>query len=362
MTEKEKKKFDRSNRLCNQRRIYYAFFLLNAVILTNVTECSPHNSDLVISSDDVMCALLDSMYVNKDFDNEIAKSLEITKNFATDPAFEFGTKFPLAILACLDGFEAYAGSIIPVMLDTVKEEFENKGSLARIIIAHETRTEIRKSIIDSNIIIVSILDPLKTMKNNIVGVCSHLEASHRDLFKIVMQLSSRNYDFRKFPSATSQLLLQIAPITTMIAQQIPYLEWNTKANCKLRSLFEDLFRHAVLHRLQKVDLACVESSQCEFHYNDLISSTMKNELNVNISKPEQNYIRCSKNRKGDFTIKDNLEFIRSKGYTHFHGDMSCVQDYFSLLRYRIESHFAKAVNMLDRRCSNSRGTKTGNLH
>lgn len=186
-----------------------------------------------------------------------------------------------------------------------------------------------------NLIIQSILKPLQIMRRNIGGVCTHLESSHRDLYKMVLQLSSQNYGFRNFPSATSQLLLTIGPVATMISQHIPYLEWNTKVNFKLRNLFEDLFQHALLHRFQKIDIVCMRSSQCELHYNDLVSSTLKNKLDTSISKPERDYIRCSKYREGDFMIKDNLEFIRNKQKSTYYGDMSCIRDYFSLVRHRI---------------------------
>lgn len=338
----------------------FSYLIFKAVVLITIKECMANS--LQIPNSEIKCALLDSMYLNEDFENEVAKSLEVTNNFAADPAFEFATKFPLAIVACLDGFEAYAGSIVPVILDAMKEEHENKGSLAGIIELHEKRTEIRSCIIYDNLIIQSILEPLRTMRRNIGGVCTHLESAHRDLYKMVLQLSSRNYGFRNVPSATSQLLLTIAPVATMISQHIPYLEWNTKANCKLRNLFEDLFQHALLHRFQKIDIACIESLQCQLHYNDLVSSTLKNKLNTSILKPERDYIRCSKNREGDFAIKDNLEFIRNERTTTYYGDMLCLRDYFSLVRHRLESHFAKAIIMLSRRCSNFRGTPTGNIH
>lgn len=58
-------------------------------------------------------------------------------------------------------------------------------------------------------------------------------------------------------------------------------------------------------------------------------------------------------------IRDNLEYARENEITAYTGGSSCVNDYFNLIRYRLESQFSKAFNMLDKTCSNSRGEPTG---
>lgn len=73
-------------------------------------------------------------------------------------------------------------------------------------------------------------------------------------------------------------------------------------------------------------------------------------------------IRCQKDSDdGVFTIRDNLEYGKGNKITAYTGDESCVNEYFSLVKYRLESAFSKYFKMLDKTCTNSRGSPTGNL-
>lgn len=50
----------------------------------------------------------------------------MTSNLAGDPLTDFSVKLPAAIMSCAAEYDAFAGAIIPVFFDTMKEEYENK--------------------------------------------------------------------------------------------------------------------------------------------------------------------------------------------------------------------------------------------
>lgn len=182
---------------------------------------------------DVKFAILDGLFVNENFDTEIEKSLEVTNNIVDSPAYTVAVKFPLAVLTCMDGAEKFAGALLPIIFDTMKEQYENKGSLARVIAENDHREMVRIGIIEKNLDIKTILFSFKKIKKYPGGMCSLLETAHKSLNAIVVEFASEELYYRKFPSATSQVLLTIAPIASMIAQHVPYLEWQTDMNCKI---------------------------------------------------------------------------------------------------------------------------------
>ena len=57
----------------------------------------------------------------------------MTANLPADSLNDFSLILSLAFLSPLDGYEAYAGAILPVLYDTLKEEYERKDSLCRVI-------------------------------------------------------------------------------------------------------------------------------------------------------------------------------------------------------------------------------------
>jgi len=210
-----------------------------------------------ILSAEIHCALLDSMYLSKDFEDEILSALERTTNFATDPLINFSVKLPSAIISCAASYEALAGAIIPVLFDTMKEEYENKDSLGKIIDTFERKNAVYYGIVEKGIIISKMLFSLKKLSKYPVTICSVLKNTHNDLHTIVLHFASRNLSYRDYPSATAQLMLTIAPTATMIAKTLPYLEWMTDMNCRLRDLFDDYYQLALLHRFRRIKVTSI---------------------------------------------------------------------------------------------------------
>lgn len=317
----------------------------------------------VISSSDIDCAVLDSMYVNKDFEGAISSALERTTNLAGDPLIDFGVKLASAIMSCAADYKAFAGAIAPIFFDTLKEEYENKQSLGKIIDTFEKRNEIHNGIVEKGITISKVLFSLKKVFEYPVTICSVLRYAHNDLNTIVLHFASRNLPYRNFPSATAQLMLAIAPMATMIARTLPYLEWETEMNCRLRDLFDDYYQLSLLHRLRRIKVTSKWHLQGDLTFNLVASSVLRNKLNRNVNGSYDSDISCRRSGDDDdiFTIRDNLEYIKGNKITAYTGDASCVYDYFSLVKYRMDSVFGKSFKMLDKTCSNSRGSPTGNI-
>ncbi|XP_031634259.1 uncharacterized protein LOC116347695 [Contarinia nasturtii] len=314
----------------------------------------------VISSSDIHCAVLDSMYINEDFEGEISSALERTTNLAGNPLIDFSVKLPSAIISCAADYEAFSGAIIPVFFDTLKEEFENKESLGKIIDTFERRNEVHNGIVEKGITISKVLFSLKKVSEYPATICSVLKYAHNDLHTIVLHFASRNLPYRNFPSATAQLMLAIAPMATMIARTLPYLEWGTEMNCRLRDLFDDYYQLSLLHRFRRIEVTSRWKLQGELIFNIVASSALRNKLNRNVSGSYDSNIKCRRSSDDDiFTIRDNLEYVKGNKITAYTGDASCVYDYFSLVKYRMESVFGKSFKMLDKTCSNSRGFPTG---
>lgn len=314
-----------------------------------------------VSSSDIHCAILDSMYVSKDFEDQISSALERTSNLAANPLIDFSVKLPSAIISCAATYESFAGALIPVFFDTLKEEYENKESLAKIIEKFENRNEVHNGILEKGITISKVLFSLKKISEYPATICSVLKNNHQDLQTIVLHFASRNLAYRNFPSATAQLMLAIAPIANMIAKTLPYLEWQTETNCRLRDLFEDYYQLSLLHRFRRIKVTSTWKFQGELTFNIVASSALRNKLNRNVSKIDSN-IRCRTSSDDDlFTIRDELEYVKGNKLTAYTGEALCVYDYFAIVKYRIESIFSKSFKMLDETCSNSRGFPTGNL-
>lgn len=146
-------------------------------------------------SSDIHCAVLDSIYVNEDFDGEISSALKRTTNLAGDPLTDFSVKLASAIISCAADYEAFAGAIIPAFFDTLKEEYENKESVGKIIHTFEKRNEIQNRIVEKGITISKVLFSLKKVSTYPVTICSVLKNVHNDLHTIVLHFASRNLPY-----------------------------------------------------------------------------------------------------------------------------------------------------------------------
>lgn len=64
----------------------------------------------------------------------------------------------------------------------------------------------------------------------------------------------------------------------------------------------------------------------------LTSFTMRSEIDRKMSIMKKKIIECK---------MDNLEFVKDTFYT---GEMKCAEDYFALVRHRLEIQFVRAIN------------------
>lgn len=121
-----------------------------------------------------------------------------------------------------------------------------------------------------------------------------------------------------------------------------------------------MFQHALLHRLNRIEITCSDdTSDCHDIFNTQVSPILRNKIDNSLRNTTEQYIRCGKNSKGTFIIKDNLQYEQNRS-TIYAGGEECLLDYFSLVRYRLESQFVKTREILGRRCANNRGIMTGN--
>lgn len=254
--------------------------------------------------------------------------------------------------------------MLPVLFDTLKEEYENKESIAKIIDTFEKKNEVQNGFIQKRISISKVLFSLKKVSEYPVTICSVLKMAHNDIHNIVLHFASRDLAYRNYPSATAQLMLAIAPIATMIAKTLPYLESTTELNCRLRDLFDDYYQLSLLHRFERIKLTTSDNKQNELTFHIMISSILSDKPdwnNIGIESNESN-INCQINSDdGLYTIRDELEYVKGKDLTAYTGDATCFYGYLLHVKYQLQSVFAKSVKMLDKTCSNSRGYPTGNL-
>lgn len=73
--------------------------------------------------------------------------------------------------------------------------------------------------------------------------------------------------------------------------------------------------------------AISENQHANLFFNSGLSSTLK--IAKAVTDPE--YIRCTKNGKGQVTVRDSLEFGIPNKYT---GEATCIADYLALVEYR----------------------------
>lgn len=250
-------------------------FKLTSIVLLSFGFFQQRTNALT-SSSDIHFAILDSMYINEDFESKISSAFEKKTNYAGDPLVDFSVKLPSAILSCAAEYEAFAGAIIPVFFDTLKEEYENKGSLGKIIDTFERRNEVHNGLVEKGIIISKVLFSLKKVSKYPVTICSVLKYAHSDLHTIVLHFASRNLPYRDFPSAMAQLMLAIAPMATMIAKTLPYLELETEMSCRLRDLFDDYYQLSLLHRFRRIEVTSIWNLQEKSAFNTAASSLLRN--------------------------------------------------------------------------------------
>lgn len=60
-----------------------------------------------------------------------------------------------------------------------------------------------------------------------------------------------------------------------------------------------------------------------------------------------------------WSYSDSLEYTKNGCKTKNTGDILCANDYISFVRNQLESQIATSYYMLNRTCSNFRGTATG---
>lgn len=95
---------------------------------------------------------------------------------------------------------------------------------------------LRRGLIEKGITIPKTYNSLRKLREVPTKICSQLENAHRDLFPIILHFSSQNLNYRSIPSVISQMMLTIAPVSSVIARSLPYLEQETDMNCRLRDL------------------------------------------------------------------------------------------------------------------------------
>lgn len=300
-----------------------------------------------IQLNEVRFNILDTMFPHEDFQEQINNAIETTTNLFGESTFQFHYKFASAILACSEKYLNFVGALTPVVLDVFADKNVNMGPIVKVIEKEEIQREFKNGLIVKSIIISKTFNALDKIKMYPSRFCSQMENAHRELYQIVLELTSPKLNYRRFPSVISQIMLTITPVSSIIARSIPYLELESDMNCRLKDFFNDNFKSLLFDRLKKIDVIPKENF---LNFHKLASSTLKNDLNKIIAKPKKNF------GSGDtITIHDNLEFIKGTQYT---GSMICGQDYFNFVRYRLESQFSSAINMLDVTCNNTR-KKTG---
>lgn len=316
---------------------------------------------------------LDSMYSEEQLDKTNAKELEeIRQNSKNEELFtsriDTAFKLPLAYLACVDGlfgynlpFIRYVGSIGLVVYDQLKAEFNSEKTdgdypfIVRTIKHIEIRQQMQTNLIEKGITIENIRISLKKTKDS-NRRRSRIEAAHNVLHEIVSQFSTRTLNYHVFPSTPAHFMLIMTPIIADIMKVSPYLEEETNMNCQLTDLFTEYFKIVLLHRFHRIQVLHQNDVDIDlFHH--IVTFNMRN-LNVHKNiMPKKEVINCNKENSGSFRLRDELEYTKNNITTTYSGEQICIEDYFSLVRYRIESPFANAIDWLN--CSKPTQTPTG---
>ncbi|XP_031627192.1 uncharacterized protein LOC116343331 isoform X2 [Contarinia nasturtii] len=188
-----------------------------------------------LKDENIHFAVMDSMFLKETFDTEVSKALEKSTNLAADPAMNFDVSFVSAVLTITDEYSLnVVGTLAPVLYETLKEEYENKDALGKIIEKFKIRDDVRTDLYKKHITISNIIVGIKRLHKYPARLCVQLESANGEMLEIVSQLSSRNLNYHLFPSVTSQLILTMAPIAFLAAKTMPYLE-------------EQLFRRSMRH-------------------------------------------------------------------------------------------------------------------
>lgn len=133
-----------------------------------------------------------------------------------------------------------------------------------------------------------------------------LKYANNDLYTIVLHFASRNLPYRNFPSATAQLMLATTPMATIIARTLPYLEWESEMNSRLRDLFDDYYHLSLLHRFRRIEVTSRWKLRGELTFNIVASSALRKKLNRKISGTYDSNIKCRRNSDDDnLTIRQS---------------------------------------------------------
>lgn len=195
----------------------------------------------------------------RNFEANILKSLQVTKNWAASDAAKQGATAAAKVV----GFIPVAGefsALIPMFQSVLASEDDWRQTFAHVI-----SEEISMEILDDNIRRIS--DRMRTIKNNLVTLNRTSELSeeqqanlasgiHSDANTLISHFQNPTSIFKKHPLLGAPLLIQLALWVTYfdpVAQKlIPVQNSNPQLSCKMEDVLLDYRPRIVNARLEKI--------------------------------------------------------------------------------------------------------------
>lgn len=192
-------------------------------------------------------------------------------------------------MACSEESLKFVGAVIPVLVDFFAETYDDKHLLGKAIDDMQKQREVQVGLIEKGTTIKKIYNSLRKLKEFPSRICSQLENAHKDPYEIVLHFTSKELNYHLVPSVILQMMLTIAPESSVIARTLPYLETETDMNCRSRDMFIDNFRTLLYDHFKRIE---VIGDDDFIHYHKLVARILV-KLNEKVSKPQRDFIRCS---------------------------------------------------------------------
>lgn len=303
-----------------------------------------------IPNSDVKFKIFDDQ--SRDFESNVRDSLETTKNFFAQEEVANIVDTGSVIV----GYVPYVGQLsglMPVLRDTLAEESDWKETFTKAI-AHETKREIAESNIRwMEATMKTIQDKIPLLgddnpdRENRKTIASYM---HSELDKMINFFGHTESLFRKYPLDGSPPLIQLALLVAIFSPiartLIPLESKNPQISCKIRDQLLDYRPRTVNARLEKLST--------KISIRTVIDKTLAKTFNENgYNETSPGEIRCERGgcSKPYFSpfascLKDS--FADDEYYVENYEVTTCIEDYSSLVRHRVEQMFP--VQLLEDVC------------
>jgi len=301
------------------------------------------------------------------FESEILKSLETTKNFFAQYEVGIATDVASNVVGFVPFVGSVVGPLIPIVTGALADETDWKESFAKTITDQTHRAIALNNVHNMEAVMKTISSNINFLKGDLnftsTSVTAIIHNIHDDISKLANTFSLSTSIFRQYPLLAVKSLFSMATLVSVFQPMqkllVPALAQASPVTCNFKEVLLEYRTLAATDRIKQLKV--------EYSHNDLASSRDLTGLIADVSRRPYNpkgystfagpTIRCLIGcnfgcYRGKFCFKDLLnpnknEYFSVSGWG---GESNCKLDYIELLRFRVEQEFEAPVELATNAC------------